>query len=61
MTAELAASFEPYAMEGGEMPRALRALRDVGYDGWVTIELYPFQKDAPAVARRAFEFVRSIQ
>jgi len=44
-----------------DYPAVFRALRDVGYDGWVTIELYPFQKDAPAVARRAFEFVRSIQ
>jgi sugar phosphate isomerase/epimerase len=34
------------------------ALREVGYDGWVTIELYPFQQNAPEVARRAFEFIR---
>jgi sugar phosphate isomerase/epimerase len=33
------------------------ALREIGYDGWVTIELYPFQQDAPAVARRAFETI----
>ncbi len=31
------------------------ALRETGYDGWVTIELYPFQQDAAEVARRAFE------
>jgi sugar phosphate isomerase/epimerase len=34
------------------------ALREVGYDGWVTIELYPFQEDAPQVAREAFDYVR---
>lgn len=34
------------------------ALRDVGYDGWVTIELYPFQDNAPQVAGEAFWFVR---
>jgi sugar phosphate isomerase/epimerase len=35
------------------------ALRDVGYDGWVTIELYPFQENAPEVAARAFDVVRA--
>ncbi|MBI2900027.1 MAG: sugar phosphate isomerase/epimerase [Planctomycetes bacterium] len=34
------------------------ALREVGYDDWITIELYPFQEDAPEVAKRAHEFVR---
>lgn len=34
------------------------ALREVGYDGWVTIELYPFQENAPETARRAFEHIR---
>ncbi|MHC4607590.1 MAG: sugar phosphate isomerase/epimerase family protein [Planctomycetota bacterium] len=34
------------------------ALRERAYDGWVTVELYPFQDDAAAVARRAFEFLR---
>ena len=33
------------------------ALRDVGYDGWVTIELYPFQEDAPRIAREAFDTI----
>lgn len=33
------------------------ALKEIAYPGWVTIELYPFQEDAPAVARRAFDFI----
>lgn len=36
------------------------SLREIRYDGWVTIELYPFQEDAPGVAKRAHEFVRRL-
>ena len=31
------------------------ALREVGYGGWVTVELYPFTDTAAGVARRAHE------
>ena len=34
------------------------AMSEIGYEGWVTIELYPFQEDAPEVAKRAFDFVK---
>jgi sugar phosphate isomerase/epimerase len=37
-----------------------RAIRQIGYDGWVTIELYPYVDDPDAAARRALERVRSI-
>lgn len=37
-----------------------RALSDIGYAGWVTVELYPFQENAPEVARRAHDTVRGI-
>lgn len=43
------------AMEYGSV---FSALRDIRYDGWITIELYPFQHDAPAVARKAHETIR---
>lgn len=33
------------------------ALNDVGYDGWVTVELYPFLDDAPRLAKEAFAFL----
>lgn len=35
-----------------------RALERVGYDGWVTVELYPYVSSAEAVARQAYEFLR---
>ena len=35
-----------------------KRVRDIGYDGWVTIELYPYVDDPDAAARTAFEYVR---
>ena len=34
------------------------SLREIKYDGWVTIELYPFQEDAPGVAKRAYDRIK---
>lgn len=34
------------------------ALRDIGYRGWITVELYPFQDDAPRIAEEALAFLR---
>lgn len=34
------------------------AIRDIGYDGWITIELYPYESTAETVARRAFDYLR---
>jgi sugar phosphate isomerase/epimerase len=36
------------------------ALEEVGYDGWVTIELYPFQEDPAGVAREAYGAIRPL-
>jgi sugar phosphate isomerase/epimerase len=33
----------------------IAALREIGYTGWVTIELYPYIEEPDAVARTAFE------
>jgi sugar phosphate isomerase/epimerase len=33
----------------------IRAMREVGYDGWVTIELYPYVDDPDQAARAARE------
>jgi sugar phosphate isomerase/epimerase len=38
----------------------LRALSEVGYDGWVTIELYPYIDDPDQAARTALERVQKI-
>jgi sugar phosphate isomerase/epimerase len=35
----------------------LRAVRDIGYDGWVTVELYPYIDDPDRAARTALERV----
>ncbi len=35
----------------------LQAIAGTGYDGWVTVELYPYIDDPDAVAREAFAFV----
>lgn len=33
------------------------ALDDAGYDGWITVELYPFLDDAAGVAKRAMRYL----
>ena len=35
-----------------------RALEKAGYNGWITVELYPYESTAEAVARQAFEFLK---
>ncbi|NLX58077.1 MAG: sugar phosphate isomerase/epimerase [Phycisphaerae bacterium] len=36
-----------------------RALRDIGYNGWVTVELYPYESTARQVADEALLFLQS--
>jgi sugar phosphate isomerase/epimerase len=36
------------------------ALENVGYRGWTTVELYPYETTAAGVAQRAFEHLRPI-
>jgi sugar phosphate isomerase/epimerase len=38
----------------------LQAVRDIGYDGWITIELYPYVDDPDAAARTALERVSTL-
>jgi sugar phosphate isomerase/epimerase len=38
----------------------LQALKDIGYKGWITIELYPYVDDPDAAARTALERVRQV-
>jgi len=37
-----------------------QAIRSIGYNGWVTIELYPYVDDPDVAARLAFERVNAI-
>ena len=41
-----------------DFPAVFTALDEVGYEGWVTTELYPFEQDAAGVAGRAFEHLK---
>ena len=40
-----------------DFPKVLRALRDSGYDGWITVELYPYEAQAREVAEEAFVYL----
>jgi sugar phosphate isomerase/epimerase len=35
----------------------LRAIRGIGYDGWLTVELYPYAEDPDGAARRARDYL----
>jgi len=35
-----------------------RGLERAGYNGWITVELYPYESTAESAARRAFEFLK---
>jgi sugar phosphate isomerase/epimerase len=41
-----------------DFPAVFAALDAVGYRGWVTVELYPFEATAAEVARRAMDHLR---
>jgi sugar phosphate isomerase/epimerase len=43
------------AMEWGEI---FAAVREIQYDGWLTVELYPYESTAEQSAQRAFEFLK---
>jgi sugar phosphate isomerase/epimerase len=38
-----------------------RAIRSIGYTGWITVELYPYVDDPDAAARTALERITAIQ
>ena len=38
-----------------DFAEVVAAIRATGYDGWLTVELYPFVDDPDAAARRAYE------
>ena len=42
-----------------DLAGTLAALRDVGYDGWITVELYPYEAQAREVAEEAFAYLES--
>ena len=43
-----------------DFPAVVNAIRDTGYDGWLTVELYPNVDDPDGAARRAFEVLKPL-
>ena len=43
-----------------DFAEVVAAIRETGYDGWLTVELYPFQDDPDAAARQALEVLRPL-
>jgi sugar phosphate isomerase/epimerase len=43
-----------------DFPATLRAIRSIGYSGWVTIELYPYIENPDDAARRARQHIQDI-
>ena len=42
-----------------DFPAVLRAIQSTGYDGWVTVELYPYVDDPDEAGREALAFVQA--
>ncbi len=62
---DIAASREHHHLMLGhgaiDIPGVLRAIHEVGYDGFVTVELYTYAEDARGAALEALEFLRRNQ
>ena len=43
-----------------DFPATLREIARSGYDGWITVELYPYIEDPDAAGREALAFLRQI-
>jgi len=43
-----------------DWPGIFGALREIGYGGWLTVELYPFETTPAEAARRAMAFLRPL-
>jgi sugar phosphate isomerase/epimerase len=42
-------------------PRLLRSLREQGYPGWLSVEVFDFKPDGETVARESLEYLRRIE
>ena len=43
-----------------DFPATLQAIKGTGYEGWITIELYPYVDDPDAAAGTALERIRAM-
>ena len=44
-----------------DLPAVLREIAKTGYQGWVTVELYPYIENPDAAGREALEYIQKIQ
>lgn len=44
-----------------DIPAILAALRETGYDGWITVELYPYEKTPIETACNARKFLKKLE
>lgn len=44
-----------------DFPATLQAIRDTGYKGWLTVELYPYAQDPDAAAAEAIAYLAPLQ
>ncbi|BBO87577.1 sugar phosphate isomerase/epimerase family protein [Desulfosarcina ovata] len=48
--------------EGGiDISKVLDQINTIGYNGYVTVELYPYQETAPEIAKRSRRFLRRLE
>ena len=43
-----------------DLRAVLKAISDIGYNGFITVELYPYQDDPVYAARQAYDYLNSI-
>lgn len=43
-----------------DFPEVIQAIRETGYEGWLTVELYPFVEDPDGAARDALALLRPL-
>lgn len=43
-----------------DIPGVLKAIKNTGYEGFITIELYPFQTTAIETAKQSYDYVKSV-
>lgn len=43
-----------------EIPEILRSIEDIRYDGYVTVELYPYQDSAESIALQSLEYLKKV-
>ena len=57
------AAAQPHLVPGEgaiDFAATLQAVRDIGYQGWITIELYPYIDDPDAAARTALQRISKL-